>query len=94
MINDKGKKLKQIGDLIKLMPITHRETLRTISSHLLKVVEQSSENRMTVQNVATVFAPNIMRNNQINDDFSSFNPHLMTQIMFLEFVLLNFKDLF
>ena len=94
VINDKRKKLSEIGDLIKRMPIPHRETLRTISSHLLKVVEQSSENRMTVQNVALVFGPNIMRNNPINDAFTGFNPHIMTQNMLVEFVLVNYKDLF
>jgi hypothetical protein len=93
-IPEKNRRFEQINHLIKRMPIPHRETLRNICRHLLKVVEQSSQNRMNVQNVALVFGPNIMRSNPINDSNNGFNPHIMTQNIIVEYILTNFKDLF
>jgi hypothetical protein len=77
------------------MPLSHRETLRYLLQHLLKVVMLSKENRMNVQNIALVFGPNIMRSNPINDAATfGFNPNIMTQNMVVEYLLSNFKDLY
>ena len=76
------------------MPICHRETLMYLCEHLLKVIEQSSQNRMNIQNIALVFGPNIMRSNPINDSNNGFNPNIMTQNVLVEYLLSNFKDLF
>lgn len=76
------------------MPIPHRETMRHLCQHLLKVVEQSSQNRMTVQNVALVFGPNLIRSNPINEANNGFNPHIMTQNVLVEYILKNFHELY
>lgn len=76
------------------MPVPHRDTLTCLSKHLLKVIEQSSLNRMTIQNIALVFGPNIMRSNPINDTNNGFNPNIMTQNILVEYLLTNFKELF
>jgi hypothetical protein len=76
------------------MPLPHRETLRTLLKHLLKVIDQAAQNRMSSQNIALVFGPNIMRSNPLNDANNGFNPHIMTQNLIVEYMLLNFKELF
>jgi hypothetical protein len=76
------------------MPIAHRETMRVVCEHLVKVVKQSSENRMTVQNVALVFGPNIIRSDPIINSNQGFNPHIMTQNVLVEYILKNFKELY
>jgi hypothetical protein len=76
------------------MPFAHRETLKYLSQHLLRVIEVSAQNRMNIQNIALVFGPNIMRSNPINDANNGFNPNIMTQNILVEYILNNFKDLF
>ena len=68
--------------------------MRQMGQHLLNVVENSSQNRMTVQNVALVFGPNIIRSNPINDANNGFNPNIMKQNIVIEYILKNFNDLF
>ncbi len=91
---DKQERFKKIRELIKKMPICHRETLMYLCEHLLNVIQQSSQNRMNIQNIALVFGPNIMRSNPINDSNNGFNPNIMTQNVLVEYLLSNFKDLF
>lgn len=43
------------------LPRVHRDVLEFLMFHLRRVVERESENLMTSQNVAVVFAPTIMR---------------------------------
>ena len=76
------------------MPFCHRETLKYLNAHLLRVIDLSAQNRMTIQNIALVFGPNIMRSNPINDANNGFNPNIMTQNILVEYILTNFKDLF
>lgn len=76
------------------MPLAHRETLRNLLRHLLKVIDLASQNRMNLQNIALVFGPNIMRSNPLNDANTGFNPHIMTQNAIVEYMLMNFRDLF
>lgn len=93
-IPDKAKKFVYVHELIKKMPIAHRETLRYLLKHLNKVIELSSQNRMGFQNIALVFGPNVMRSNPMSDTSFGFNPNIMTQNVIVEYMLTNFKELF
>ena len=93
-IQDKSKRFTFVHELIKKMPIAHRETLRHLLRHLLKVIDLASQNRMNVQNIALVFGPNIMRSNPVNENNFGFNPNIMTQNVLVEYMLVNFKELF
>ena len=88
-IQDRSKRLHYVQDLIKKLPLAHRETLRNLLRHLLKVIDLSSQNRMNLQNIALVFGPNIMRGNPLNDASTGFNPHIMTQNVIVEYLLGN-----
>lgn len=90
-IGDKAEKLSLMHELIKRMPIEHRETLRHLLNHLLKVIALSDQNRMSLKNIAVLFGPNIMRSSAANG--GDYNP-LMLQNQIAEYMLINFKELF
>ena len=56
----KKKKIAQMKDLVLKMPKTHRETLRTLLQHLVKVAGFKERNRMQFSNLAIVFGPTLM----------------------------------
>ena len=93
MLQDKSERFITVQELIKRMPIEHRETLRHLLKHLTKVVELSDQNRMTLKNVAVLFGPNIMRSDSINDIADGYNP-LMVQNIIAEYLLINYKELY
>ena len=53
--------ISTIRPIIRRLPPAHFHTLRCLSEHLLTVSLHSSRNQMTVENLAIVFAPTIMR---------------------------------
>jgi hypothetical protein len=77
-------------ELIKRLPIEHRETLRHLLRHLTEVIKLSDQNRMSLKNIALLFGPNILRGESVADGY---NP-LMVQNQIVEYMLVNFKDLF
>jgi hypothetical protein len=50
-------KLKAIDDLLNKLPLIHKETLRVLILHLLKVAGNSGKNRMTIHSLAIMFGP-------------------------------------
>ncbi|KAI9479199.1 Rho GTPase-activating protein domain-containing protein, partial [Coemansia mojavensis] len=44
-----------------LMPTAHAATLRFLMRHLKRIADHQHENKMTPNNLAVVFAPNILR---------------------------------
>lgn len=50
-----------IRPIIRRLPPAHFHTLKYLCEHLLKVSHYSSRNQMTIENLAIVFAPTIMR---------------------------------
>jgi len=93
-LQDKTAKFNQVQELIKKMNTTHRETLRHLLNHLVRVIEQSSSNRMSAQNIAMVYGPNIMRSAPINEENFGFSQNIMLQNYLVEYMLANFKELF
>lgn len=57
-LSDKIRYLKQV---IKMLPPLNRATLAVMMKFLSKVASYSDYNKMPLHNVATVFAPNILR---------------------------------
>ena len=50
-----------IRPIIRRLPPAHFHTLKYLCDHLLKVSHHSSRNQMTMENLAIVFAPTLMR---------------------------------
>ncbi|KAL9080736.1 MAG: hypothetical protein Q9159_007529 [Coniocarpon cinnabarinum] len=58
-VEDKHRRLAAINLLIHQLPEANREVLVALSRYLIKVVNNSEQNRMTLKNVGIVFAPTL-----------------------------------
>lgn len=60
-ITSQQPRIDHLRQNLQELPRVHRDVLEFLMFHLRRVVERESENLMTSQNVAVVFAPTIMR---------------------------------
>jgi hypothetical protein len=51
--------VNELGHLVSLLPLANYSLLRTLCSHLIKVIELSDVNKMTMRNVGIVFSPTL-----------------------------------
>ena len=61
IILEKTKTICAIKELIQKIPFNHQKVLLYLLKLLRNVSKYSEENLMTVQNIATVFGPNVLR---------------------------------
>ncbi|XP_061199199.1 rho GTPase-activating protein 27 [Neopsephotus bourkii] len=50
-----------IRELVSSLPPAHHDTMRALFHHLCRVIEYKEENRMSVQSIAIVFGPTLLR---------------------------------
>ncbi|CAM9270734.1 unnamed protein product [Lampetra fluviatilis] len=81
-----------IGGLINSLAGPHLETMKFLFGHLKRVAKHRDANRMSVENLAIVFGPTLLRS-ELNSPQSAMNdmPH---QAQVLEFILGQFSTLF
>ncbi|NWV10931.1 RHG27 protein, partial [Ptilonorhynchus violaceus] len=60
-IQDPALRGRCIRDLVLSLPPAHHDTMKVLFRHLCRVVEHREENRMSVQSVAIVFGPTLLR---------------------------------
>ena len=60
------RRMDQLRKLVYELPKVNLETLKYLTSHLCKVAENSTINKMEVMNLADVFGPILVRNTDIN----------------------------
>ncbi|KAM3863324.1 rho GTPase-activating protein 22 [Diretmus argenteus] len=85
LIKDKEMGIVELGKQVKALPQVNYNLLKYICKFLDEVQSHSSENKMSVQNLATVFGPNILRP-RVEDpvtmmEGSSQVQHLMTVLI-------------
>ncbi|XP_071386548.1 rho GTPase-activating protein 22 [Centroberyx affinis] len=85
LIKDKEIGIIELGKQVKALPQVNYNLLKYICKFLDEVQSHSSENKMSVQNLATVFGPNILRP-RVEDpvtmmEGSSQVQHLMTLLI-------------
>lgn len=93
-IKNKDAKLDAFRRLVHDLPENNYQTLKFILRHLLRITEFSAENRMSVQNLAIVFGPTLIRpmsdlNNLVLDMMIQ-----MQQSQVIEFLLLEYENTF
>ncbi|OUM61875.1 hypothetical protein PIROE2DRAFT_44885, partial [Piromyces sp. E2] len=71
--DEKDLNILEIKKCIDSLEISHYNTLKYITRHLIKVSEYSSVNLMNIKNLAVVFGPTLIGSNEIcpEVDFSS-----------------------
>lgn len=60
-LQDPVKRFRCVRDLVRSLPVPNHDTLRVLFQHLCRVIEHGERNRMSVQNVAIVFGPTLLR---------------------------------
>jgi hypothetical protein len=89
-MNPDEKKTKAFAEALAQLPKAHLDTIELLFQHLVRVYRQSEENRMTVKNLAMVFAPTLMRHSDPSRDFLDISYKNAT----IEYILLHTSELF
>lgn len=51
--------MNELGRLVSMLPFANYTLLRTLTAHLIRVVQNSDTNKMTVRNMGIVFSPTL-----------------------------------
>ncbi|CAD7679505.1 unnamed protein product [Nyctereutes procyonoides] len=60
-LQDQAQRSRCVRDLVRSLPAPNHDTLRLLFQHLCRVVDHGNQNRMSVQSVAIVFGPTLLR---------------------------------
>ncbi|XP_069337630.1 rho GTPase-activating protein 27 isoform X4 [Eulemur rufifrons] len=60
-LQDQAQRSRCVRDLVRSLPAPNHDTLRLLFQHLCRVIEHGEQNRMSVQSVAIVFGPTLLR---------------------------------
>ncbi|XP_054860723.1 rho GTPase-activating protein 27 isoform X1 [Amphiprion ocellaris] len=90
-IPDYNTKLSCIYELVKSLPPPNHDTMKLLFGHLHRVIEYGEDNRMTVQNVAIVFGPTLLRPEM---ESSNIAMHMVFQNQIVEFILNEYERIF
>lgn len=70
-------KIASYKELLERLPIVERQTLRKLIGHMNFIASQSNRNKMTIDNLAIVWAPTLLENTvriYLNDYFTLYLP--------------------
>ncbi|XP_008285757.1 rho GTPase-activating protein 15 isoform X2 [Stegastes partitus] len=90
-IPDYNTKLSCIYELVRTLPPPNHDTMKLLFGHLHRVIQYGEDNRMTVQNVAIVFGPTLLRPEM---ESSNIAMHMVFQNQIVEFILNEYERIF
>lgn len=90
-IPDYNAKMSCMYELVRSLPLPNHDTMKLLFGHLRRVIEYGEDNRMTVQNVAIVFGPTLLRPEM---EASNIAMHMVFQNQIVEFVLNEYERIF
>ncbi|KAL4657831.1 rho GTPase-activating protein 12-like isoform X1 [Arapaima gigas] len=90
-LSDYSQKVSYICDLVKSLPLPNHDTMKALFRHLRKVIEFRDNNRMSVQSVAIVFGPTLLRPEL---ESSNITVHMVYQTQIVELILNEFDQIF
>lgn len=53
---DRQTRVSEVGKLVSFLPLVNYTLLRSLCAHLIRVIEHSEENKMTLRNISIVFS--------------------------------------
>uniref|UniRef100_A0A671RAH3 Rho GTPase-activating protein 12-like n=1 Tax=Sinocyclocheilus anshuiensis TaxID=1608454 RepID=A0A671RAH3_9TELE len=83
--------ISHMRNLVRSLLPPNRETMEALFSHLRKVIQHGDENRMTVQNVAIVFGPTLLKPEVETANIATY---MVFQNQIVEFLLNEFQSIF
>ncbi|NWQ68154.1 RHG27 protein, partial [Neopipo cinnamomea] len=90
-IQDPAMRGRCIRDLVLSLPPAHHDTMKVLFRHLCRVIEHKEENRMSVQSVAIVFGPTLLRP---ASEESNMAMHMVFQNQVVEHILNHYGYIF
>lgn len=85
-----SQRVSYIKDLVQTLPLPNHSTMELLFRHLQRVVEHKEQNRMSVQSLAIVFGPTLLRP-QVE---SNLTVHMVFQSRLVELILQEYTNLF
>ncbi|KAG1967406.1 rho GTPase-activating protein 27 [Pimephales promelas] len=89
-MSDYSQKVSYIRDLVRNLPLPNHDTMEVLFKHLRKVIDHGEQNRMSVQSMAIVFGPTLLR----PQEESNITMHMVFQNQIVELILNEFNELF
>lgn len=88
---DYRQRVQSIKDLIRQLPKANHDTMQALFRHLRRVVDHGDDNRMTIQSVAIVFGPTLLR-----PETETWNMavHMVYQNQIVELILIECESIF
>ncbi|KAG8430196.1 hypothetical protein GDO86_018262 [Hymenochirus boettgeri] len=90
-INDQTQKRKRLKELVQSLPAVNLETMQFLFRHLCSVIERREANRMSIQSVAIVFGPTLLRP---NTEGANIAMYMVFQNQIVEQILTQYKFIF
>ncbi|KAM8845205.1 rho GTPase-activating protein 27 isoform 1-T1 [Spinachia spinachia] len=90
-VQDYSLRVSYMKDLVRSLPLPNHHTMELLFKHLRRVVEHKESNRMSVQSVAIVFGPTLLRP---QTESSSMTIHMVFQSQIVELMLNEFQTVF
>ncbi|XP_014845771.1 PREDICTED: rho GTPase-activating protein 12-like isoform X1 [Poecilia mexicana] len=90
-LSDYSQRVSYTKDLVRSLPLPNYETMKLLFKHLRRVIDHKDSNRMSVQSVAIVFGPTLLRP-QIES--ANMTVHMVFQSQIVELMLNKFNEIF
>ncbi|XP_070836785.1 rho GTPase-activating protein 27 isoform X2 [Chaetodon trifascialis] len=90
-VSDYSLKVSYMKDLVRSLPLPNHDTMELLFKHLQKVVEHKESNRMSVQSIAIVFGPTLLRP---QTESANMTIHMVFQSQIVELMLNEFQTIF
>ncbi|KAM4530205.1 rho GTPase-activating protein 27-like isoform 3-T3 [Odontesthes bonariensis] len=88
---DYSLKVSYMKDLVRSLPLPNHDTMELLFRHLRRVIEHRESNRMSVQSVAIVFGPTLLRP---QTESANMTVHMVFQSQIVELMLNEFQTVF
>uniref|UniRef100_A0A8C9ETZ5 Rho GTPase activating protein 27 n=1 Tax=Pavo cristatus TaxID=9049 RepID=A0A8C9ETZ5_PAVCR len=90
-MQDPVRKGRCVRDLVRSLPPANHDTMKVLFEHLCRVIEFKEENRMSVQSIAIVFGPTLLR---APSEEGSMAVHMVFQNQVVELILNQYGHIF
>uniref|UniRef100_A0A3B5MKQ9 Uncharacterized protein n=1 Tax=Xiphophorus couchianus TaxID=32473 RepID=A0A3B5MKQ9_9TELE len=90
-LSDYSQRVSYTKDLVRSLPLPNYDTMKLLFKHLRRVINHKDSNRMSVQSVAIVFGPTLLRP-QIES--ANMTVHMVFQSQIVELMLNQYNEIF
>ncbi|XP_075873481.1 rho GTPase-activating protein 27-like [Nelusetta ayraudi] len=90
-VPDYSQRVSYMKDLVRSLPLPNHNTMELLFKHLRRVMEHQDSNRMSVQSLAIVFGPTLLRP---QTESANMTVHMVFQSQIVELLLNEFRNIF